>query len=224
MVLPAAGFDCDIVLKDGFIFLDNNLGGNPKYLKELCEALMPLKKTWGCALTYNILLDEEERPRITDFGLAKVLSTDSGQTRTGAVLGTPRYMAPEQIEGADADALVAKFERRRSELGITSISFPPHGCGNGNLDWSEVKPVMERHLKRVQIPVFIHDRQVAPDFVPEQMEDFRQARPATFPELLSDVKEAILQHPTFRTLDGRGAFRDGLRDRRSSDRRGHRGH
>ncbi|HMF19984.1 MAG TPA: serine/threonine-protein kinase [Gemmataceae bacterium] len=44
----------------------------------------------------NILLDEHNHPRITDFGLAKVLATDSGQTRTGAVLGTPSYMAPEQ--------------------------------------------------------------------------------------------------------------------------------
>jgi radical SAM superfamily enzyme YgiQ (UPF0313 family) len=38
-----------------FIFLDNNLGGNVRYLHELCEALVPLKKTWGCALTFNVL-------------------------------------------------------------------------------------------------------------------------------------------------------------------------
>lgn len=46
-------------LNDAFIFLDNNLGGSPKYLRELCEALIPLKKTWGCALTFNILKDAE---------------------------------------------------------------------------------------------------------------------------------------------------------------------
>jgi tetratricopeptide (TPR) repeat protein/tRNA A-37 threonylcarbamoyl transferase component Bud32 len=38
-------------------------------------------------------------PKITDFGLAKQLETDSGQTRSGAVLGTPSYMAPEQASG-----------------------------------------------------------------------------------------------------------------------------
>jgi len=43
---------------EAFMFLDNNLGGSPKYLRELCEALIPLKKTWGCALTFNILQDE----------------------------------------------------------------------------------------------------------------------------------------------------------------------
>ncbi|RJS18823.1 radical SAM protein [Corallococcus sp. H22C18031201] len=46
------------MMEDAFVFLDNNLGGSPKYLRELCEALIPLKKTWGCALTFNVLKDE----------------------------------------------------------------------------------------------------------------------------------------------------------------------
>lgn len=46
------------VMEKSFIFLDNNLGGSPKYLRELCEALLPLKLTWGCALTFNVLEDD----------------------------------------------------------------------------------------------------------------------------------------------------------------------
>jgi radical SAM superfamily enzyme YgiQ (UPF0313 family) len=46
------------LLSDWFIFLDNNLGGSPAYLRELCDALRPLRKIWGCALTFNVLRDE----------------------------------------------------------------------------------------------------------------------------------------------------------------------
>src|SRR5262249_19171373 len=50
----------------------------------------------------NVLLAEDGSPKITDFGLARMVGADGdsgGKTRTGAVMGTPSYMAPEQAAG-----------------------------------------------------------------------------------------------------------------------------
>jgi WD40 repeat protein len=48
---------------------------------------------------HNVLLAREGIPKISDFGLAKKLDEVEGQTQTGAVMGTPSYMAPEQAMG-----------------------------------------------------------------------------------------------------------------------------
>jgi tetratricopeptide (TPR) repeat protein/predicted Ser/Thr protein kinase len=47
----------------------------------------------------NILVDAKGEPHLTDFGLARLVETESTVTRTMEVLGTPSYMAPEQAAG-----------------------------------------------------------------------------------------------------------------------------
>src|SRR5260370_33129966 len=53
---------------------------------------------------HNILLARDDHVYVSDFGIAKTLESDRTRvTRTGAVLGTPLYMSPEQVEGKPVD-------------------------------------------------------------------------------------------------------------------------
>jgi WD40 repeat protein len=55
----------------------------------------------------NILLDADGEPHVGDFGLAKQLDSDSDLTHSGAVLGSPNYMSPEQAAGKSNALTVA---------------------------------------------------------------------------------------------------------------------
>jgi tetratricopeptide (TPR) repeat protein len=83
----------------------------------------------------NVILLEGYRAKITDFGIAKIASGVSNLTTTGQFLGTPNYMAPEQIKGTPVDGRTDIFSlgiclyeclTRRKPFGgdsLTSISY-----------------------------------------------------------------------------------------------------
>jgi serine/threonine protein kinase len=108
--------------RDGFCYfsmqfieggqLDEILKREPLSPRRAAELLVKIARTVHYAHEHhilhrdikpgNILLDASGEPHLTDFGLARLVETESTVTRTMEVLGTPSYMAPEQAVGNNA--------------------------------------------------------------------------------------------------------------------------
>jgi tetratricopeptide (TPR) repeat protein/TolB-like protein len=78
-----------------------------KFAKQLCSALEAAHHEGVVhrdLKPQNILIDKADQLYVSDFGLAKSLEPDmTAMTQAGQVLGTPRYMSPEQVEAKDID-------------------------------------------------------------------------------------------------------------------------
>jgi serine/threonine-protein kinase len=84
----------------------------------------------------NVLLADDGTPKITDFGLAKKLG-EAGQTQSGAVMGTPSYMAPEQASGR-AHAVGASADIY-AELASTGIELTLRLATSIALEWPDAE-------------------------------------------------------------------------------------
>ena len=87
-----------------------------------------------------------------------------------------------------------KFVSTYAEKHITSIAFPKLGCGNGELDWNLVRPLMERYLKPLPIDVYIY-LGINSDNLPEHKEQQKtikwlkeNAKDMSFDGVIDDLK------------------------------------
>lgn len=105
---------------------------------------------------------------------------------------------PSKIEYIEQG--LANFVNNYAKLNINSVAFPKLGCGNGELDWQTVRPVMEKYLKPLPIDIYIYLKTV--DSIPEhkqtlQMQNWlrQNAKDMSFVGLKEDISNLTLMFP-----------------------------
>jgi len=93
----------------------------------------------------NILLDQKGEPHLTDFGLARLVESESTVTRTVEVLGTPSYMAPEQAAGNNT-----KPTKATDVYGLGAVLYhllTGHSPFAGGTTYETIKLLLETELR-----------------------------------------------------------------------------
>ncbi len=137
----------------------------------------------------NVMIDNKGRVKLADFGVARITDADrsaSEKTQAGAIVGTPAYMSPEQIEGGEID--------RRTDIFSAGIILYQFLTGEkpftGTSTWTIAKkilqdePVMPSRLNTNISPLF--DKIVAKALAKNMNQRYQTAR-----ELGVDLKNAL---------------------------------
>ena len=77
----------------------------------------------------NIMLDEDGRVILTDFGISKAVQDTAQLTGTGTIIGTPHYMAPEQARGQEVDGRADQYALAIVGHRVLTGKLPFDGAG-----------------------------------------------------------------------------------------------
>jgi O-acetyl-ADP-ribose deacetylase (regulator of RNase III) len=114
---------------------------------------------------------------------------------------------PEYIEAG-----LQTFRDNYQKAGIHSVAFPPLGCGNGELAYDDVRPLMEQYLHDLPIPVYLYPPQprstVAEHRRPEDIRSWLRHEPRSLPfgEVWNDLIALLSTPRSFETLSKRTPF------------------
>ncbi|WP_242344053.1 serine/threonine-protein kinase [Anaeromyxobacter terrae] len=132
----------------------------------------------------NVLVHEGDRPavKLADFGIARILASDERMTMTGALVGSPHHMAPEIVEGREADA--------RSDL--FSLGTILYWLATGNFPFAAPNPTAI--LRRVLEADFEDPRAVdarVPDALADLVVRCLSLDPERRPSSAAEVREVL---------------------------------
>ena len=134
----------------------------------------------------NIMLSINGEVKITDFGLARVNNDASKQalTQVGVTMGTPLYMSPEQVEGADVD--------QRSDIYSLGVTAYHMLAGHPPFEGDNALSIAVQHVKDEPVPL----SNLRPDLPDElcqsvhaMMSKQRDKRPADAKQLLKELRK-----------------------------------
>ena len=134
----------------------------------------------------NIMLSTNGEVKITDFGLARVNDDASkqGLTQVGVTMGTPLYMSPEQVEGADVD--------QRSDIYSLGVTAYHMLAGHPPFDGENALSIAVQHVKDEPISLASLRPDVSQelcDVVAQMMSKKRAERPADARQLLKLLRK-----------------------------------
>ena len=113
---------------------------------------------------------------------------------------------PSKLEYIESGLIkfVANYESR----GIREVSFPRLGCGNGGLSWEAVKPLMEKYLGDLPIPIYIHDFEADIGAPEHKLAFMGKPYRRNFDALLEDLRSICLESAgLFKTIANKNLFR-----------------
>lgn len=138
----------------------------------------------------NIMLSTNGEIKITDFGLARVNDNAAKQalTQVGVTLGTPLYMSPEQVEGADVD--------QRSDIYSLGVTAYHMLAGHPPFEGENALSIAVQHVKDDPLPL----ENLRPDIpqelcdvVTQMMSKKRGQRPADAKQLLKELRKVKVE-------------------------------
>ena len=151
--------------------------------------------------------------RLCEEGSLKIGALQIFPTPHKIVLNFPTkttWRKPSRIEYIAAG--LQTFRSNFQHAGIHSIAFPPLGCGNGELSYDDVRPVMEQYLHDLPIPIYLYPPQgrstVAEHRRTKEIRAWLRNEPRSlaFQEVWRDLAELLASPREFVTLSKRTPF------------------